>query len=457
MNVNVQLAPEAVTIRPGFAGLVEFCDLIDEPLHPHEKRIARAHFGSAREVCAVLPRGNAKTTLAAKIGVHHLLSTPGAMVTIGAASRDQARICFERMRGFALHPALEPLLTVRHLELRHDDGGGLLRVVPSDGPRVHGLSSTLYIGDEVWAWPANGELLEAMQTGLIKRRDSKLLCISTAAAQLDTPLGRLRARALAQPTAKRTGAVVEARGDLHWLEWSVPDDVDLDDLDAVKKANPAPWITVPDLRRQRAAIQDGAFAQFHACRWGIGEGSWLPAGAWQQCVGDPEFTTGEDIWIGVDVGGERSATAVVYVNAALHVGVGIYHGDPGVLEAVDHVRALAGRFNVRELVYDPWRFGQAAQELEREGLTVVAFPQHDARMIPASARLHAAIVEQRITLPDDPEFARHASEAIARHNRRGWRIDKPNPRANIDAIIALCMAVERAEFQPDPVELLGWL
>jgi hypothetical protein len=49
------------------------------------------------------------------------------------------------------------------------------------------------------------------------------------------------------------------------------------------------------------------------------------------------------------------------------------------------------------------------------------------------------------------------STAVARHSRRGWRIDKPNPRANIDAVIALCMAVERAEFKPEPVELLGWL
>jgi hypothetical protein len=65
------------------------------------------------------------------------------MVTIGAASVAQARICFERMKGFAQHPALADLLVVRHLELRHEDGGGLLRVVPSDGPRVHGLSSTL--------------------------------------------------------------------------------------------------------------------------------------------------------------------------------------------------------------------------------------------------------------------------------------------------------------------------
>ena len=36
-------------------------------------------------------------------------------------------------------------------------------------------------------------------------------------------------------------------------------------------------------------------------------------------------------------------------------------------------------------------------------------------------------------------------------------IDKPNPEANIDAMIALAMAVERAEFRPEPVELLGWL
>jgi phage terminase large subunit-like protein len=99
-----------------------------------------------------------------------------------------------------------------------------------------------------------------------------------------------------------------------------------------------------------------------------------------------------------------------------------------------------------------WRFGQAAQELEREGLVVVAFPQHDARMITASARLHAAIVEQRITLPDDPELARHAADAIARHSRRGWRIDKPNARSNIDAVIALAMAVERAEERPSRVE-----
>ncbi len=60
-------------IRPGLAGLIAFCELVDEQLAPYQRRIARAYFGSAREVCAILPRGNAKTTTAALIGLHHLL------------------------------------------------------------------------------------------------------------------------------------------------------------------------------------------------------------------------------------------------------------------------------------------------------------------------------------------------------------------------------------------------
>ncbi len=105
--------PLEASARPGHRGLISFCEVVDEALEPHERRIARVHLGD----------------------------------------QDQARICFERMRGFALHPALEDQLIVRHLELRHEDEEGLrlLRVVVSEGARVHGLSSSLYIGDEIWA------------------------------------------------------------------------------------------------------------------------------------------------------------------------------------------------------------------------------------------------------------------------------------------------------------------
>jgi hypothetical protein len=109
------LADTGLSVAPDYKGLLEMAEMIGEPLEPREKRIARAHFGPDREVYAILPRGNLKTTLAAKIGLHHLLTVPGAAVTIGAASRDQARIAFERMKGFAQHPVLEDHIVVRHL------------------------------------------------------------------------------------------------------------------------------------------------------------------------------------------------------------------------------------------------------------------------------------------------------------------------------------------------------
>src|SRR4051794_10145596 len=225
------------------------------------------------------------------------------------------------------------------------------------------------------------------------------------------------------------------------LEWSAPEDWDGVDLEPVAAANPASWITAEALADQRQSVPDLAFRRYHANQWTSAESAWLPAGAWQACIGEPRFAEGERVWVGVDVGGERSATAVVWVNDALHVGCEIFQGDSAILDVADLVRALAHRYHVVELAFDPWRAGQLAQELEREGMMVSVFPQSDARMMPASAVLFDAITEKRITLPASPELAQHAAGAIAQHSRRGWRISKPNSRVHIDGVIALCMAV----------------
>jgi len=190
----------------------------------------------------------------------------------------------------------------------------------------------------------------------------------------------------------------------------------------VKEANPASWITADGLRQQQEALPPLAYQRFHCNRWTEREAHWLPAGA---CVGTPIFRDGEPVWIGVDVGGDRSASAVVWVNEGHRVGCEIFHGDPGVLDCINLIRELAGRYDLRKVMYDPWRFGQAAQELEQERITVTAYPQTDVRMVPASDRLYQA-VQQRLTLPDSEELRTHMANTIARHNRRGWRLDKPS-------------------------------
>ncbi len=361
---------------------------------------------------------------------------------MAAASRDQARVIFEYARDFAMHPAVAERVVVRHLELRAADGG-FLRVLASDAPKLHGLTPSLVALDELHAFK-DGSVYEAMRTAMLKRPGSRMVVISTAGQGADSPLGRLRARALALPEVRTSGYLSDFRGSsLRMLEWAVPEDADIEASTVVKRANPASWITEDGLAEQREAVPDLAFRRYHANQWTAREGSWLPVGAWQACVGDPTFDPGERVWIGVDVGGSESASAVAWVSERLHVGCSIYHGDEGVLECVAQVRGLAACYRVEEVVFDPWRFGQAAQELERERLRVVAFPQTDVRMIPASGRLHRAIIERRLTLPPSRELAEHAAAAIARHSRRGWRIDKVTRSDSIDATIALAMAVER--------------
>jgi hypothetical protein len=60
-------------------------------------------------------------------------------------------------------------------------------------------------------------------------------------------------------------------------------------------------------------------------------------------------------------------------------------------------------------------------------------------------------------LPDNDEMRTRMANTIARHNRRGWRLDKPGLEQPNDSIIALCMALGGLEDQPEPAQVIGWL
>jgi phage terminase large subunit-like protein len=436
-----------------------FAKLLGLDLEPFQRRIVAAANGRERELAILLPRGNGKTSLTAAYALWRLIRGPGS-IYCAAASREQARILYEYAARYAR--VLDHAHVIdRHLELRLCPDPSQpriftrhLRVLAADAPRLHGLTYGLAIVDELHAHP-NDQVYLALLTALAKQPGAKLIVISSAGQGADSPLGRLRARALAQPSVGRRGYLTDARGPgLRMLEWAVPEDVELTPR-TVKRANPASWVRVEDLQAQQEAVPELAFRRSHAGQWTERASYWLPPGAWQACLGEPHV--GRDVYVGVDVGGQRSATAVAWVDDHLQAGVWIGHGDEAVLEARDVIRELAREHTILECSFDPWRAGQLAAELEQEGVPCVAFPQSDARMIPASSVLHAAIVERRITLPANEELTQHAANTVAKQSRRGWRIDKPDDRTPNDAIVALCMAVDAAENRPEPVRLLGWL
>jgi hypothetical protein len=166
---------------------------------------------------------------------------------------------FEYARDVALHPAVDQGFQVRYRELRRPDGG-FLRVRAARASRLLGLTPTLAILDE-YCEAKDDSVYAALRTALLP--GATMFTITTSGMGAESPLGRLRARALATNDIRARGPLTDARSEnIRLLEWMVPENVELDDYAAAKRANPLSLITRKWLREQRQAVHEIHYQPF---------------------------------------------------------------------------------------------------------------------------------------------------------------------------------------------------
>ena len=69
----------------------------------------------------------------------------------------------------------------------------------------------------------------------------------------------------------------------------------------------------------------------------------------------------------------------------------------------------------------------------------------------------AAIVKGAASTPAT-RTSTSRGRSVASRDQQGWRLDTSERSAQIDAVVALAMAVDRAQApKPEPSRLLGWL
>ncbi len=413
--------------------------------------------GTARETLALLAKGAGKTTLLSAAGLFELLTVPDAEITIAAAARDQAAIMMRQAQGFVRRAdGLRSRLVVRQREIVHRELGGRLRILAADADTGDGVLPTLALCDELHRW-RGGELYSVLRDSLSKR-SGRMVTISTAGSEQDGPLWRTRQAAL-ERGAVRDGAYLRGGGDssLALHEWSLVEGRDdPDDMQVVKLANPASWVTIETLRERHDSplTTPWDWRRFACNLWSSAQEPWLPPGAWDACRSDLEIPDGARAVLGIDIGRKHDSSAIVACAALddrtvvrawvfASPGSGAELTDLGAIEG--KLRDLAGHYDVRECAYDPWSFTRSAQLLADEGLPMVEFPQSHARMAPASARLHEAISAGRIAHNGDPVLAAHVAAGAATETPRGWRLTKRGA-GKIDSLIALCVALDRCDF-----------
>jgi len=429
-------------------------------LEPFQRTMLADFFAGTRETLILLPKKQGKTTLLSALALFHLSTTEDAECVIAAASRDQASIMLRQASGFIRRSeALQTRLSVKAREIEHRTLGGRVRVLASDVDTADGVIPTLALVDELHRFK-DSELYGVFRDGL-GPRGGRMVTISTAGWDRESTLWKLRQKAL-ELGAHRDGSYLHTRspdGGFALHEWSLVEGIDdVDDLDAVKRANPLSTTTVELLRERHDSPSTTSWQwQRFACNlWTAAEASWLPPGAWE-ALGDPnaEIPDGAAVWLGIDVGLKRDSSAVVAVHRRgddrCVVNARVLDPPAGgaldILAVESAVREAAHRWQVLGAAFDPMMFVHSAAVLGDEGIFMIEYPQ-GSRMVAGSAQLYEAIVGGLLVHAGDPVLASHVAAGVTTDTDRGWRLTKRRARDKIDALIALVMAYDVARREP---------
>jgi phage terminase large subunit-like protein len=261
-------------------------------LHAFERRMLADYFAGATETLILISKKNGKTTLMAALALYHLVVTEDAECVIAAASRDQAQIMLRQARGFIRRsPDLQRLMAVKQREITSLVDEGRVRVLASDEDTADGVIPTLAIVDELHRHKSSA-LYGVFRDGL-GPRDGRMLTISTAGDDEDSPLGQMRAAAYTLPVFEREASYRYARsadGGYVMHEWALEPDEDRDDMEVVKRANPAPWQTPKRLRERRESpsMKPWQWARFACGVWLQGENRAIGPVEWGACAGADE-------------------------------------------------------------------------------------------------------------------------------------------------------------------------
>ena len=120
-----------------------------------------------------------------------------------------------------------------------------------------------------------------------------------------------------------------------------------------------------------------------------------------------------------------------------------------VLAVEDEIRQACRRWNVREVVADPFRWNRTLQVLAAEDIPVIEFPHSPARLTKTTTDLHSAIGNGGLTHSGDVTLRAHMLAASVIESDGGLRLGKVSRSRHapkIDLAACLLMGYSRCSW-----------
>lgn len=420
----------------------------------------------------VVSRKNGKTAMLAALALYRLLEDEGQPeILLAAASDKQAGRLFDAVVSYLRrNPDLDERVHRREYvgEVVNIETGGKIIRLPSSGETLDGFNPSLAICDELHAWntPTRRRVWSSLNTGGAARSRTQVVTITTAGdalARETSILGRMidhneRDGELSVEDGLTVSRNHEARSLVY--NYSAPT-TDPADVEKMKLANPASWVTTEFLAKQAASpeLTTAEVLQLHGCVWAPSVGSWIPDDAWTGCFAPSiKIPDGARVVAGVDVGQrhDHSAVVIAWVSPEGRIVLRARVWEPQdtdgrsrVIDVENHVRELAERYDLASVAYDERFFNRSAEVLSDEGLQMDELKQGGTAMGDAYQGFFQAAVERRLA-HEGGVLSKHVLGCSAELTERGWKVRKLRQSQKIDAAVAAAMAVWGVERVPEP-------
>jgi phage terminase large subunit-like protein len=406
-----------------------------------------------RRALVGLPRKNGKSLMMSALGVYSMIAgEAGGEIYAVANDRQQARIIFnEAKQQIQNSPLLNSEAKIYRDAIEMPRFGSVFRVLSSEVKGLAGLNPSVSLIDEIWG-QSNSDLLDQMQLGSGNRIEPISISITTAGYDLDSPAGQM----YQYGKQVAAGEVADESFGFYW--WEAPADCDLKDRKARLIANPnlaEGLLSHEDFDAAVKQSSETSVRRWRLNQWVRSQESWLPEGAWAQCVApEIQLDTELPVWVGIDMALKRDTIGICIAQPQGErcvVRAKIWNPE---IDGIDiagveaYLREIHNTYEVREFVYDPAFFERSAEALSDEGMNLVTFPQSASRMIPACGNAYEMIVAKKIAHDGSPTFTDQVLSAAQRMSDKGWTLSKGKSRRKIDSCIAMVMALDRATTKP---------
>jgi phage terminase large subunit-like protein len=437
-----------------------------------------------RKAYVEVPRGNAKSTLSSAIGLYMLAcdGESGAEIYSAATTRDQARIVFNVAQEMARRfPGYREKWSVEVSAHTVTQSSTASKFIPlsADANKLDGLNIHCGIVDELHAHPTR-EVYDVLETGIGKRAQPLLWCITTAGFDLAGVCYEVRTL-----VTKTLEGSFKNDG-LFGVIYTIDEGDDWSSDESLIKANPN-WYasidhkTVKQMRDEALAMpsKQGNYKTKHLDAWCSASAPWMSMEAWDKCK--DETLTIEKVKhlpciIPVDLASKIDMAAAplmfwddsgekrkVYLFGRYYLpqaavddgrnsqykgwatGGNLIVTDGEVIDfgrIRDDLVADLSRFNVQSVPYDPWQATQLATELVNEGAPMMEYRNTVSNMSEPMKELDALVRDGRLVHDGCPIMKWMASNVVAKlDNKDNIFPRKERPENKIDGIVAAIMGM----------------